>query len=120
MTGRLTVELAEPADVVERYRRLPQSFIFGVHGACPGKMERGPQQHRSMTVREHEAISIWPDRILRVEAQHAIPDRVDQRRECHRRAGMSGFGLLHGVDGERADGVDAQLIKLVSVKGCSL
>src|SRR5215475_13080729 len=64
-----------------------------------------------MAVREYEAIAIGPDRILRVEAQDAIPDRIDQRRERHRRAGVSGFGLLDSVDRERADGVDAQLIK---------
>ena len=85
-----------------------------------GKMEHGPQQHRSMTVREHEAVSIGPDRILRIEAHHAIPDRIDQRRECHRRTGMSRFRLLHGVDGERADRVDAQLIKACVGRGCSL
>ena len=69
-----------------------------------------------MAVREDEAITIGPDRILRIEAQYAIPDRVDQRRESHRRAGVSGFGLLHRVDRKRANGVDAQLIEFKSVK----
>src|SRR5215475_6433091 len=64
-----------------------------------------------MAVREYESITIGPDRILRVEAQDAIPDRIDQRRERHRRAGVSGFGLLHRVDRKCANGVDAQLIE---------
>src|SRR5512145_2438399 len=64
-----------------------------------------------MAVREDEAITIGPDRILRIEAQDAIPDRIDQRRERHRRAGVSGFGLLHRIDRKRANGVDAQLIE---------
>src|SRR5262244_804239 len=64
-----------------------------------------------MAVREDEAIAIGPDRILRIEAQDAIPDRIDQWRERHRRAGVSGFGLLHRVDRKRANGVDAQLIE---------
>src|SRR5262249_60651865 len=64
-----------------------------------------------MAVREDEAIAIGPDRILRIEAQDAIPDRIDQWRERHRRAGGSGFGLLHRVDRKRANGVDAQLIE---------
>jgi hypothetical protein len=64
-----------------------------------------------MAVREDEAITIGPDRILRIEAQDAIPDRIDQWRERHRRAGLSGFGLLHRIDRKRANGVDAQLIE---------
>src|SRR5215813_537409 len=76
-------------------------------------MERRPEQHRSMAVREHEAITIWPDRIVRVETQDTVPDRIYQRRERHRRAGVPGFGLLNRVDRKRADGVDAQLIKLL-------
>src|SRR5882672_1137465 len=64
-----------------------------------------------MAVREDEAITIGPDRILRIEAQDAIPDRIDQRRESHRRDGVSGYGLLHRVDRKRANGVDAQLIE---------
>ena len=31
-----------------------------------------------MAVREHEAIAIGPDRILRIEAHDPIPQRVDQ------------------------------------------
>src|SRR2546430_11118865 len=43
---RLAVELAEPADVIERHRRLSQRFIVGVHSTCSAEMERGPEQHR--------------------------------------------------------------------------
>src|SRR5215472_1387726 len=64
-----------------------------------------------MAIREDEAITIGPDRILRIEAQDAIPDRIDQWRERHRRAGVPGFGLLHRVDRKRTNGVDAQLIE---------
>jgi hypothetical protein len=63
-----------------------------------------------MAVREDEAITIGPDGIIRIEAQDAIPDRIDQRSERHRRAGVSGFGLLHRVDRKCANGVDAKLI----------
>ena len=48
-----------------------------------------------VTVREHESIAVGPDRVLRIEAHGAVPDRVDQRRERHRRAGVSGLGRLH-------------------------
>ena len=65
-----------------------------------------------MAVGQHEAIAIGPDRILRIEAHDPVPDRVDQRRQRHRRAGMARLGLLDGVDGQRADRVDRQLIEL--------
>src|SRR5262249_41159357 len=48
VTGRLAVELAEPADVVERHRGLTQSFVVGVHGSRAAEMKRRPKQHRSM------------------------------------------------------------------------
>src|SRR5262245_124267 len=75
-------------------------------------MERRPEQHRRVAVREHEAISIWPDRIVRVETEDKVPDCIYQRRDRHRRAWVPGFRLLNRVDRKRADGVDAQLIKL--------
>src|SRR4029077_1472750 len=91
---------------------LAHRFIVRVYGFNAGEMESGPEQHRGMAVREDEAIAIRPDRILRVKTHDAIPNRVDERRERHGRAGMSGLGLLHGIDRERANGVDAQLIEL--------
>ena len=106
MPGRLAVELAEVADVVERHRGLPQPLVVGIHRLRPGQMQHRPEQHRGVAVGEHEPIAIGPDRILRIEAHHAVPDRVDERRQRHRRAGMPGLGLLDRVDRERADGVD--------------
>src|ERR1700747_1420568 len=74
-------------------------------------MERRPEQHRGMAVRQHEAIAIGPNRFLRIEVEDTIPDRIDERRERHWRSGMPGVGLLNGIDGERANRVDAQLIE---------
>src|ERR1044071_2915350 len=42
VTRRLAIELSETPDVVERYRRFSQSFIFGVHSAGASKMECRP------------------------------------------------------------------------------
>src|SRR5262245_4515577 len=111
VTRRLAVELSETPDVVERYGRFSQPFIFGINSAGASEMKCRPQQHRSMAVRKYEAITIGPDRIVRIKAQDPIPDRIDQWRQCHRRAWVSGLGLLHGVDRKRANGVDAKLIE---------
>src|SRR5207249_2695280 len=69
--------------------------------------------------REHEAIAVGPDRVLRVEAHDAVPNGVDQRGERHRCAGVSGFSRLHRVDRKRANGIDAQLIELRVCHGWS-
>ena len=85
---------------------LPERLVLGVHRLGAGQVQHRPEQHRGMAVRQHEAVAIGPDRVLRIEAHDAVPERVDQRRERHRRAGMAGLGLLHRVHGERADRVD--------------
>ena len=106
MPRRLAVELAEVADVVERDRRLAQPLVIGVHRLRLRQMQHRPEQHRGVAVGQHETIAVGPDRILGVEAHDPVPDRVDQRRQRHRRARMPGIRLLDGVDRERADRVD--------------
>ena len=56
-----------------------------------------------MTVRQDKPIPVWPNRVFRVKLHDSVPDRVDQRRERHWRAGMSGFGLLHRINREGAN-----------------
>jgi len=110
MPRRLAVELPEAAYVVERHRGLAESLVVGVYRLGPGQVEYGPEQHRGVTVREHESVPVGPDRVLRVELHNAVPDRIDQRRERHRRAGMSRLGLLHRIYRESADCINRQLI----------
>ena len=59
------VELAEVTDILERNRRVAESFVIGIHRLCAGEMEHGPEQHRGVAVREHEPIAVGPDRVLR-------------------------------------------------------
>ena len=75
----LAAEMAEVTNIVERHRGLPEPLVVGVHGAGAGEVEHRPQQHRSMAVGEHEAIPVGPNRILRIEMHHAVPQRVDER-----------------------------------------
>ena len=65
------------------------------------------EQHRGVARRQHEAVAIDPQWIGRVVAQKILPQRIGDRRQAHRRSRMAGLGLLHGVDGERTDRVDA-------------
>src|SRR6266481_2966658 len=56
MPRRLAVELPEAAYVVERHRGLAESLVVGVYRLGPGQVEYGPEQHRGVTVREHESV----------------------------------------------------------------
>ena len=110
VTRTLAADLPEPLDVIEGNRGLAETLILGVDRLHPGEMQQCIKQHRGVAVRKHEAIAIGPDRIVGVEAQEVLPQRVGHRRQCHRCAGMAGIGLLHGIHRERANGVYAKLI----------
>src|SRR5690348_4112460 len=115
MSRALAVELAKALDVVERDAQLAYLLVIGVDCFYSGKVQDGIKQHRSMTSGEDEAVSIRPDAVFRIEAQQAVPERVNDGSHCHRSAGMSGVRLLHGIHAQRADGVYAELVELFSV-----
>ena len=62
--------------------------------------------------RQHEAVAVGPVRVGRGVAQEARPEHVGHRRRAHRRARMTGVRLLDAIDGERADGVDGELVEV--------
>src|SRR5215472_234016 len=94
VAGRFAVQLAKTTDIVERNRRLSHGFIVGIDGLGAREMENRPQQHRRMTIRQYETISVGPDGILWIETENPIPNCIHQRREGHWRARMSRVGLL--------------------------
>src|SRR5207302_11069616 len=106
VAGRFAVELAKPANIVQRDRWLSEIFIVGVHRLDAGEVKNGPEQHGSVAIREDEPIAVGPDWVLRIKAHDAIPNRINQRRECHWRTGMSRFRLLDRIDRKRANCVD--------------
>ena len=110
MAGAFAAELPKPLDIVERDRGLAETLVFGIDGFHAAEMQHRVEQHRGMAIGKNEAIAIWPDRIVRIEAQKVLPDGVDHRRQCHRRAGVAGIGLLHGVHRQRANCIYALLV----------
>ena len=64
---------------------------LGVDRLHAGEMQHRIEQHRGVAVGQHEAVAIGPDRIVRIEAQEMLPQRVNHRRQGHRRAGMAGI-----------------------------
>ena len=61
---------------------------------------------------EHEAVAVGPDGVFGIEAENALPQGVNGGRHAHGRAGMTRVGLLDGINRQRADGIDAQLINV--------
>src|SRR5439155_16835440 len=93
MARRLAVELAKTTDIVQGNRGLSEYLVFCVHGSRLGQVKYGPEQHRGMAVRQDKAIAVGPDWIFRIETEYAVPDGIDKRCKCHRRARPSGFRL---------------------------
>ena len=96
--GRPAVPLAELLDVVERE-------------VVPREVERAVEQHRGVARGEDEAVAVGPGRVRGIVPQVTGEEQPDQRRQRHGRAGMTGVRALHRVHGQRADGVDAQLVE---------
>ena len=64
-----------------------------------------------MAARQHESVTVEPLRTVRVVVHDPGPEHVGQWRERHRCAGMAAVRLLHGIHGEAADHVDAELLR---------
>ena len=93
---------------------LAQRLVLRIHGLDAGEVQQAVEQHRRVPGREHEPIAVRPDRVLRVEAQEALPQAVDDWRHRHRRARVAGIGLLDGVHRQGPDRVDAELVESAS------
>ena len=80
----LRAELPEPLEVVERNRGLTEDLVLGVDGADAGEVQQRPEQSGGVSRRQHEAVAVRPDRIGRIEAEEALPERVRDRRDADR------------------------------------
>ena len=98
VAGRLAAPLAEALQVVERQ-------------VVAGQVQQAVQQHAAVAGGEREPVAVGPLRVARVVAQEARPQHVGHRRRAERQPGMAAVGLLHGVDRQRADRVDRELIQ---------
>ena len=110
VTRALAVELAKPLQIVERDGRRAEPLVFFVDRFDAGQVQHRIEQGRGMAVGQHETVAVRPDRILGIEAQEVLPQRVNHRRHPHRRPGMAGFRLLNRIDAQGADGVDADFV----------
>ena len=80
-----------------------------------GQVQQRVEQHAAVPGGQHEPVAAGPVRVRRVVSQVARPEDVRHRRRAHRQAGMARLRLLDGVDRERADGVDPELVDVVEL-----
>ena len=92
VTRGLGVQLAEVFQLFDRQ-------------VVAGQMQQRIDQHRAVAVGEHEAVAIRPLRIGRVVSQEIVPQYLGDIGHAHRRAGVAGVGLLHGIHAEGANGI---------------
>eukprot|EP00850_Spirogloea_muscicola_P011473 SM000071S21097 [mRNA] locus=s71:348042:352773:- [translate_table: standard] len=72
-------------------------------------VEQRVLEHAPVAGRENKAIPVEVVGVLGVESHVLIEQDVGHGRAAHGQARVAGLGLLHGVDGEEADGVDGEL-----------
>jgi len=79
------------------------------------------EQHGRVAGGEDEPVTVGPGRIGGVVPEKAVPEDVRDGRGAHRRPRVSRVGLLDGIDGEKANRVDAELVESLPVAhGASL
>src|SRR5439155_14689866 len=83
------------------------------HVFVAGQMQQRIEEHRGVTGGKNEAVAIAPLRIGWIVAQKFGPQNEGHVGHAHRRAGMTRLRLLHGIDRQEADRVDAELFELV-------
>ena len=94
VAGRMRAKLPEGLELVE---------IQGVAGQVRGAV----QEHGTMPVGQHQPVAVHPVRLPRRYLQVIRVEQLCNVRHAHGHAGMAGVGALHGVHGQRAQGVCA-------------
>ena len=97
---RARAELAELLDVLE------------ADAVVAGEVQARVEQHRGVPGGEHEPVAVGPRRVGGVVLHDPRVEHVRGRREAERGARMARLRGLDGVDRQRADRVDAELVEL--------
>jgi hypothetical protein len=82
----------------------PLQLIKG-HILDAGQIEQAVEEHRGVAVGQHEPVAVQPIWIRRIEL-HEVPEKNGRDvGHAHRRAGMTAFGLLHGIHGKEPNAI---------------
>src|SRR4029077_3706952 len=89
VSGASAAELTERLQVVDRDGRTAEDLVLGIARLHAGEVEERVEQGGGMSRRQDEAVAVRPDRIVRIEAQEALPQAVHDGRHAHGRARMT-------------------------------
>ena len=108
VAGGPGAELAEILDLVDR-------DVFVAR-----QIEQRVEQHRAVTGRQHETVTVRPGRGLRVEGKKA-----GEKNRCdiccaHGQAGVTGVRLFHGIHGKEANCVRHPVVFFARDHDCSV
>ncbi len=90
VAGGLAVQLAETLQFLDRQ-------------VVAGEVQQRVDQHRAVAVGQHEAVAVGPLGVRRIVLQVVAPQHFGDLGHAHRRTGVAGVGLLHGVHRQGAD-----------------
>ncbi len=105
MAGGLAVELAEALDLLHR------------DGGKSGEVEEAVDEHRAVARGEDEAVAIRPLRIRRVNFEELRPEDGGEFGAAHRQAGVARLRGLDGVEGQDADRVRREGLRVGGLEG---
>src|SRR4029078_5204551 len=87
--------------------------VYNLRVGIARQIEQRVEEHGGVAGGEDEAVAVRPVRRLRIVMEEFGPEDEGHVGHPHRRSGVARPRLLDGVDGEEADGVDAELFELV-------
>src|ERR1017187_9897042 len=90
---------------------LPELLQVVEREVVAGQVKKTVQEHAAVPRRQNEPVSVGPVRVAGIVLQVLLPQHVGHRGRAEGKARMTGGGFLDGVDRERADGIDAELVE---------
>ena len=71
------------------------------------QMQQGVNKHGAVPVGQHKAVPVKPVRVAGIVAQKIPPQYFGNVSHAHGRSGVAGFGFLHSIHAQSADGIGA-------------
>ena len=99
-------DLAESLNVLKLDGQLVSGLARFVGSLDPTQVQHAVKQHRCMTTRKNETISIGPVWLGGIEFHRVVEKLVGNRGQSHGGSRVSAVGSLHRIHAEGADCVD--------------
>ncbi len=118
-TGRGLDARRQPVLRVARRERVPLTELLELleRQVVAGQVQKRVEEHRAVSGREDEPVTVRPRRVLGVVVEELRPEDVGHRGRAHRHARVAGVRLLNPVGRKHADRIDAELVEVGVVRG---